>query len=162
MPRLTTHKKYVVFSYLQIGCNIISGFILFPLILKNLGLSALGVFGLLFSIKSILDIGIGWLSGSITKNLLRYRYLRSDIYTLSTFVNALYGFLAFIIILSYGYFFKSEYFWSFFYFGLFAWFSFCITPFYELLIADLKQHQTAFLGFCSNFYLWFYQSVYFL
>jgi hypothetical protein len=44
---LTDHKKYVIFSYLTIGANILTGFMLFPLILQNIGLAALGVFGLL-------------------------------------------------------------------------------------------------------------------
>lgn len=148
---LTDHKKYVIFSYLTIGANILTGFILFPLILKNIGLSALGVFGLLFSTKSIIEIGIGWLSGSITKNLIKYKYLKADISTLSFIVNILYGLLSFIIILLYGYFLKEEYLLTFIYFGLFSLISFSIVPFYEILISELKQYQTAFFRFLQQF-----------
>lgn len=148
---LTDHKKYVIFSYLTIGANILTGFILFPLILKNIGLAALGVFGLLFSTKSIIEIGIGWLSGSITKNLIKYKYLKADISTLSFIVNILYGLLSFIIILLYGYFLKEEYLLTFIYFGLFSLISFSIVPFYEILISELKQYQTAFFRFLQQF-----------
>ncbi len=103
----TDHKKYVIFSYLTIGANILTGFILFPLILKNIGLEALGVFGLLFSAKSIIEIGIGWLSGSVTKNLIKYKYLKIDIFTLSFIINILYGFFSFLFIYLYGYFFNQ-------------------------------------------------------
>ncbi len=148
---LTDHKKYVIFSYLTIGANILTGFILFPLILKNIGLSALGVFGLLFSTKSIIEIGIGWLSGSITKNLIKYKYLKADISTLSFIVNNLYGLFSFIVIFLYGYFFKEEYILVFIYFGLFSFISFSIVPFYEILISELKQYQTAFFRFLQQF-----------
>lgn len=148
--KLSDHKKYVIFSYLTIGVNILTGFILFPLILKNIGLAALGVFGLLFSTKSIIEIGIGWLSGSITKNLIRYKYLKSDISTLSFIVNILYGVISFIIIVLYGYFFKEDYLLTFIYFGLFSFISFSIVPFYEILISELKQYQTAFFRFLQQ------------
>lgn len=149
--RLTDHKKYVIFSYLTIGANILTGFVLFPLILKNIGLSALGVFGLLFSTKSIIEIGIGWLSGSITKNLIKYKYLNSDISTLSFIINNIYGMFSFIVILLYGYFFKEEYLLVFIYFGLFSFISFSIVPFYEILISELKQYQTACFRFLQQF-----------
>jgi O-antigen/teichoic acid export membrane protein len=149
--KLTDHKKYVIFSYLTIGANILTGFILFPLILKNIGLAALGVFGLLFSTKSIIEIGIGWLSGSITKNLIKYKYLKADISTLSFIVNILYGLISFIIIFLYGYFLKEEYLLTFIYFGLFSLISFSIVPFYEILISELKQYQTAFFRFLQQF-----------
>ncbi len=148
---LTDHKKYVIFSYLTIGANILTGFILFPLILKNIGLSALGVFGLLFSTKSIIEIGIGWLSGSITKNLIKYKYLKADIVTLSFIVNILYGLLSFLIIFLYGHFFKEEYLLTFIYFAFFSLISFSIVPFYEILISELKQYQTAFFRFLQQF-----------
>lgn len=148
---LTDHKKYVIFSYLTIGANILTGFILFPLILQNIGLAALGVFGLLFSTKSLIEIGIGWLSGSITKNLIKYKYLKADISTLSFIINIGYGFLSFVIIFLYGYFFKEEYLLTFTYFGLFSLISFSIVPFYEILISELKQYQTAFFRFLQQF-----------
>jgi O-antigen/teichoic acid export membrane protein len=149
--KLTDHKKYVIFSYLTIGANILTGFVLFPLILKNIGLAALGVFGLLFSTKSIIEIGIGWLSGSITKNLIKYKYIKADISTLSFMVNILYGLLSFIIIFLYGFFLKEEYLLTFIYFGLFSLISFSIVPFYEILISELKQYQTAFFRFLQQF-----------
>ena len=149
---LTDHKKYVIFSYLTIGANILTGFILFPLILKNIGLEALGVFGLLFSAKSIIEIGIGWLSGSVTKNLIKYKYLKIDIFTLSFIINILYGFFSFLCIYLYGYFFKQEYLLTFIYFGIFSLISFSIVPFYEILISELKQYQTALFRFLQQFF----------
>lgn len=148
---LTDHKKYVIFSYLTIGANILTGFMLFPLILQNIGLAALGVFGLLFSTKSLIEIGIGWLSGSITKNLIKYKYLKADISTLSFIINIGYGFLSFVIIFLYGYFLKEEYLLTFTYFGLFSLISFSIVPFYEIFISELKQYQTAFFRFLQQF-----------
>ena len=38
---------------MAMGLNMLTGFLMFPLILKYLGMEALGIFGLLFSFKSI-------------------------------------------------------------------------------------------------------------
>ncbi|MGA1941033.1 lipopolysaccharide biosynthesis protein [Arcobacter sp. YIC-310] len=151
LKNLSDHKKYVLFSYLTIASNILTGFVLIPLILKYIGLAALGVFGLLFSLKSIIDIGIGWLSGSITKNLLKYKYIKPDISTLSFIVNMSYGLISVFIIWLYGYISKEDYFLSFIYFGLFTFLSFSLIPFYEILISNLKQYQTAFFRFLQQF-----------
>lgn len=151
LKNLSDHKKYVLFSYLTIASNILTGFILIPLILKYIGLAALGVFGLLFSLKSIIDIGIGWLSGSISKNLLKYKYIKPDISTLSFIVNMTYGLIGFFIICLYGYVFKEHHLLSFIYFGLFTFLSFSLIPFYEILVSNLRQYQTAFFRFVQQF-----------
>ena len=82
---------------MSIGANILTGFILFPLIIKYLGKEALGVFGVFYSFKSIIDMGMGWFSGSITKNLIRFKYLNSSIFTLSFVINFLYGIVGAVI-----------------------------------------------------------------
>jgi len=148
---ITDHKKYVLFSYLAIGSNMLTGFILFPLILNKLGLAALGVFGLLFSFKSIIEIGIGWLSGSITKNLIKYKFLKGNISSLSFLLNFIYGVFAFCIILIYGYIAKEEYMESIYYFAGFSLISFAIVPFYEIMISELKQYQVAIFKFLQQF-----------
>ena len=149
--KLNEHKRYVVFSYLAVASNIITAFILFPLILENIGLEALGVFGLLFSIKSIVDIGIGWLSSSMTKNLINYKYLVNNILSLSFIINIVYGVIAFFIVYIYGYFTNYTYINSFFYFSIFVFISFSIIPFYEMMLANLKQSQVAFFRFFQQF-----------
>jgi len=149
--KLNEHKRYVVFSYLAVASNIITAFILFPLILENIGLDALGVFGLLFSIKSIVDIGIGWLSSSMTKNLINYKYLVNNILSLSFIINIVYGVIAFFIVYIYGYFTNYTYINSFFYFYIFIFISFSIIPFYEMMLANLKQSQVAFFRFFQQF-----------
>ncbi|WP_428739681.1 hypothetical protein [Sulfurimonas sp.] len=148
---MSEHKKYVLFSYLSIGSNIITGLILFPLIIKNIGFDALGIFGIIFSAKSIIDIGIGWLSGSMTKNLIHYKYLKYDIFTSSIIINVLYGIFAFCVIYLFGFLVHNEYLQSFFYFGLFSVLSFALVPFYEYLRAMLKQYQVAFFRFLQQF-----------
>jgi O-antigen/teichoic acid export membrane protein len=137
---------------MAMGSNILTGFILFPLIIKYLGLDTLGIFGIFYSIKSIVDIGIGWLSGSITKNLIKYKYLKSNIATVSFITNWSYGLFGAIVFICYGYFIKPEYFMSAVYFSIFIFVSFAWLPYAELLISELKQYQVAFFRFLSQFF----------
>lgn len=151
MIHLSHHKKYVILSYLAMASNIMTGFILFPLILKYIGLEALGIFGLLYSTKAIVDIGIGWLSASMTKNLIKYNFLKNKILTLSFLINFSYGFFGFIIFILYGYILKIEYFTSFLYFSIFFLLSCMMIPFYEIMSAELRQYQIAFFRFVQQF-----------
>ena len=151
LKNISDHKKYVLFSYLAIGSNMLTGFILFPLILNKLGLAALGVFGSLFSFKSIIEIGIGWLSGSITKNLIKYKFLKGNISSLSFLLNFMYGIFSFFIIIIYGYFTKAQYIESIYYFAGFSLISFAIVPFYEIMISELKQYQVSIFKFLQQF-----------
>ena len=151
LNKLNDHKKYVLFSYLAMGSNMLTGFVLFPLILNKLGLAALGVFGLLFSMRSIIEIGIGWLSGSITKNLIKYKFLKGNISSLSFVINFAYGLFSFILIVIYGYMTKEDYIYSIYYFAGFSFISFAIVPFYEIMISELKQYQVAGFRFLQQF-----------
>jgi O-antigen/teichoic acid export membrane protein len=131
--------------------NILTGFILFPLILKHIGLEALGIFGLLYSAKAIVDIGIGWLSASMTKSLIKYNFLKNKILTLSFLINFSYGIFGFVIFILYGYMVKIDYFMSFFYFSIFFLLSCVMIPFYEMMSAELRQYQIAFFRFLQQF-----------
>jgi len=137
------------------GSNMLTGFILFPLIVKYLGLTALGVFGILYSMKSIIDIGMGWLSGSMTKNLIKYRYLKKSIATVSFIANWSYGLIGAFIFILYGYFVKPDYFMSTLYFSVYVFVSFAWIPYSELLISELKQYQVAFFRFLAQFLFMF-------
>ena len=152
------YQKTIVFNYLAIAVNVITGFILFPLILKYLGNENLAIFGIFYSIKSFVDIGVGWLSASITKNILRYKYLKDTIFTFSFLINNLYGCVSFIIFLSYGYFVKNDFFISACFFGIFVALSFFVLPFYEMFIGNLEQSKVAFFRFLQQF-LFFIASV---
>ncbi|WP_222862720.1 hypothetical protein, partial [Campylobacter concisus] len=77
--KFSDYKATIFWNYLNISINVIAGFIFFPLILKYLGEKELGIFGLFYSIKSFIDIGIGWMSASIIKNLIKYNYLKDSI-----------------------------------------------------------------------------------
>jgi len=132
-----------VFNYLYIIINILTGFILFPLIIKYLGYSVLGVFGILFSFKSVIDIAISWFSSSITKALLKYNYLEDNVITLSFIINIIYGVCSFFIFLLYGYLFQISYIYSTLYFGIFVFFSFLTVTYFQILISKLKQYQVA-------------------
>jgi len=151
LKNISDHKKYVLFSYLAMGSNMLNGFILFPLIIKYLGLTALGVFGVLYSMKSIIDIGMGWMSGSMTKNLIKYKYLKNNITTVSFITNWSYGLFGAFIFILYGYFVKPDYFMSAVYFSVFVFVSFAWLPYSELLISELRQYQVAFFRFFGQF-----------
>lgn len=141
--------KTVIFNYLTTAVNILTGFILFPLILDNLGYEALGVFGVFFSLKSILDIGIGWVSSGITKNLINYRYLKRNIYTASRLLNIFFGLFIFVFFLVYGIL-SGKYLLASILFGLGNFIAFLLTPYYELFISDLKQKEVAFFRFIQQ------------
>lgn len=136
---------------MSIGVNILTGFILFPLIIKYLGKEALGVFGVFYSFKSIIDMGMGWFSGSITKNLIRFKYLNNSIFTLSFVMNFLYGAVGAVIFYILMRNFQAEYSLSAAYFALFIFITFGMLPFYEKLISELKQFQVAFFKFLGQF-----------
>ena len=148
---INDHKKYVLFSYATIGINVLNGFILFPLILKYMGLKELGVFGIFFSMKSIIDIGLGWLSGSITKNLISQKDKKNSIVPFSFLINSFYGIIGCIIFIFYGYFFKNDYFCSSLLFGFFVLISFSTVAFHEVMISELRQYQSAFFKFLRQF-----------
>lgn len=151
LKNISDHKKYVLFSYLAMGSNMIIGFILFPLIIKYLGLGALGVFGVFYSMKSIIDIGMGWMSGSMTKNLIKYKYLKNNIATVSFITNWSYGLFGAFIFILYGYFVKPDYLMSAVYFSVFVFVGFAWLPYSELLISELRQYQVAFFRFVGQF-----------
>lgn len=160
--KLNEHTKYICYSYLTIGSNILTGFILFPLILNKLGVESLGIFGLLYSTKAIIDIGIGWLSSSMTKNLLKYEYLKNKILTLSFLINSFYGLFGLFIFILYGYFAKYEYFNSFIFFAIYFLISCMIIPFYEIMTANLQQYQIAFYRFLLQFLFMIFSIIGFL
>jgi len=140
---LNNYKLTTIFNYLYIGINILTGFILFPLIIKYLGLEALGVFGILYSFKSLIDIATSWFSSSITKALLKYSYLKDNIITLSFITNIIYGILGLIAFILYGYFSQPDYLYSAIYFGVFIFFSFVSVTYFQILVSKLKQYQVA-------------------
>lgn len=148
--RINEYKATIIWNYLGIGINIFTGFILFPLILKYLGEKELGVFGLFYSIKSFIDIGIGWMSTSIIKNLFKYHYVRSSIFTLSLLMNGSYAIFCFLFFCVYGLL-KGDIFVSSIYFGISAAISFVCLPFYELLMVNNKQSIVGFFKFLSQF-----------
>jgi O-antigen/teichoic acid export membrane protein len=151
LKNLNDHKKSVIFNYLSISSNIVTGFVLFPLIIKNMGLAPLGVFSLLFSARSIIGIGIDWLSSSITKNLIRYKLLQGNILAFSFIINIFYGAFSFFIIMMYGYFQKEEYLLSILYFAFFSFISFSVVPIYQYLKSELKQSHIALFYFLQQF-----------
>ena len=148
--KISDYKATLIWNYLNVGINILAGFIFFPLILKYLGEKELGIFGLFYSIKSFIDIGIGWMSASIIKNLLKYRYIRNSIFTLSFLVNSLYAIFCFLLFCVYGLL-NRDFFMSSIYFGIFGGISFACLPFYELLIVNNKQSFVGFFKFLSQF-----------
>ncbi|MCT7460922.1 hypothetical protein N5S71_00115 [Aliarcobacter cryaerophilus] len=145
------YQKTLIFNYLATGANILTGLILFPLIVKYLGMKELAMFGIFYSIKAFIDIGVGWLSASITKNLIKYKYLKDTIFTFSILWNFTYACIGSVLFILYGYFIKNEFLASSIMFGVFVFFSFLILPFYEMLISELKQSIVAFFRFLQQF-----------
>jgi len=152
VKKLSNHQSYVIFSYLAIAMNIVTGFVLIPLITKKLGIEALGVFGLLFSLYSIIAIGGGgWLAASVVKNLVQYKFLKNKIYIFSIYFNVAYGLLGAMIVIVYGYTQKPDYLDSFYFFAAYTMVSFAMIPFYNIMAAELKQAQVAFFRFVQQF-----------
>lgn len=147
------HLKYIIFSYFVTFSNIVTGLILFPMILKSEGSAALGIFGLLFSSKSVIDMGLGWLSSSMTKELLHAtsQSIFNKKATLSFIINTTYGSIVSIALCIYGLNYQTEYSLSYVYFSIYAFISFVIIPFYEILNSRLQQHQTQFFRFIQQF-----------
>ena len=152
------YKATIFWNYLNIGINVIAGFVFFPLILKYLGEKELGIFGLFYSIKSFIDIGIGWMSASIIKNLIKYNYLKDSIFTLSFLINNLYAIFCFSIFCIYGLL-NMTFFIPSVYFGIFASISFCCLPFYELLMVNNRQ---SIVGFSQFLFFIFSFAIFFL
>ena len=148
--KIGDYRATIIWNYLNIGINILAGFVFFPLILKYLGEKELGIFGLFYSIKSFIDIGIGWMSASIIKNLLKYNYLKDSIFTLSFLINSFYAIFCFLFFCIYGLL-KGDIFVSSIYFGIFAGISFACLPFYELLMVNNMQSVVGFFKFLSQF-----------
>ena len=148
--KFSDYKATIFWNYLNISINVIAGFIFFPLILRYLGEKELGIFGLFYSIKSFIDIGIGWMSASIIKNLIKYNYLKDSIFTLSFLINNIYAFFCFSIFCIYGLL-NMTFFMPSVCFGIFAGISFCCLPFYELLMVNNRQSIVGFFKFLSQF-----------
>ena len=148
--RASNHKNYIVFSYLTVASNIATGFVLMPLIANRLGVDALGVFGLLFSLYSIVSIGVGGFCASLVKNLIHYRYLRNRIFVFSVYMNVAYGIFGASVIVLYGYMQKPEYMYSFYCFSIYTMISFFMLPFYNVMIAELRQAEVAFFRFLQQ------------
>jgi O-antigen/teichoic acid export membrane protein len=149
---ISHYKQTILFNYLSIGVNILVGFILFPLIIEYLGLATLGVFGVFYGIKNIIDLGVGWFSGAITKNLAKYKHLKNNISTLSFIINWGYGLVGALFFMLYGYFAKNEYFVSAIYFSIFVFVSFAWLPYSQLLVEKSKQHKAAFFRFLGQLF----------
>jgi len=148
---LTDYKKYIIFSYVTILLNIFTGFILFPLIINHLGLEDLAIFGILISLKSIFDIGITWIGSGLSKNLIKYKYLKNEIISFSFTIFLLYGLLISIICFIWGYFYKENYLSSIIFFSLYLFISFVTTPFFQYLISKLEQSKVAFFRMLQQF-----------
>lgn len=145
------YNKYILFSYLTIFINITTGFILFPMILKSEGMEALGVFGILFALKSIFYILVSGTSSSFVKSLLNKEYLESQIFSYSLFFHSIYGILCFTLISFYGKIFYEVYFITFIYFGLFVLVDFFTNSFYEIFLSKGKQHLVSLYRFILQF-----------
>lgn len=140
---LNNYTFTIILNYTYIIINIITGFILFPLIIKYLGLEALGVFAIFYTFKSLIDMATNWFSSSITKALFKYKHIKNSIITLSFIINIIYGILGFFAFVFYGYLFEPDYLYSTIYFGIFIIFSFNSVPYYEILLSKLEQSQVA-------------------
>ena len=148
---MSHYKQYILFSYLTIVTNVLTGFILVPLIIKHLGLEALGIFGILFSLKSIVDIGISGVSVGFIKNLVKYKYLQNRIITFSFLYNNIYGLTIFTLFLSYSYFVKNDFILSSLFFGIYILLNFSTFTFYEVFTANNKQHIVMLFRFIQQF-----------
>ncbi|MFS1909667.1 lipopolysaccharide biosynthesis protein [Vibrio sp. 10N.286.48.B7] len=145
------HIKYLIFSYFVTFSNIVTGLVLFPMIIKFQGLEELGVFGLLFSTKAIVDIGLGWLSSSMTRSLLKTRFNFNNIATVSFFVNSAYGVISAGLVFLYGWIYKVDYLTTYSVFAVYITVSFITIPCFEVLNAKLLQFKVAYFRFVQQF-----------
>lgn len=149
--RSSNYLLTVLFNYASIGVNAITAFMLFPIIIKHLGIGDLGVFGFFYSFKSVIDMGAGWLSASMTRNLIKFRYLKTSIFTLSFIANLAYGVIGALIFLVAMIFLQNGYLISAMYFSIYVFISFASVPFYERLVSELRQFEAAFFRFVGQF-----------
>lgn len=146
-------KTVVFFNYLSYGFNILYGLVIFPVVLNQLGAREAGIFSLLYSIKNIISIGIGWLSGSIVKNMLEYKHRNNEINSLSLLLNCGYGILASVGLLIFGILSKKINFTIIMYFSLYIGISFFNIPLYELFLGKYMQWQPALLKFIQSLFV---------
>lgn len=142
---MSDYKKTLFFNYIAQGCTILTGFLLVPMILKISGLGAVGLFGFLWSFKSIFEIFIGSFSSSVTKNLVVKEAQFDQLLTLSLIVNNAYAFFSsimFYLILTNKF---LEYRLSIFLFSLYIFLSFSNLSVFEYFNSQLKQSFSAML-----------------
>lgn len=156
---MNEYQKTVFFNYLAMGANIATGFILIPLILASFGTKAVGFFGLLFSFKSILDIGVGWLSMSITKNIVETRGMHLEITHISLITNISYALISSILLYTFLSSFYPGFGHSSIYFAIYAFLSFFVLTPIEYLNGILKQSLVSLSKFISQLLFAFFSIV---
>jgi len=147
---VTDYKNTVIFNYIATFANIATGLILFPIIVNNLGYEKLGVFSLLFSIKAIADIGVGWMGGSFVKHYISHEISESkinkcaDAFLFSNILYALYSVLLIIILSVYFIGWKPEVeLLTLAGFTLYIFSCFMMRPIFEVFTASLSQCKVA-------------------
>jgi len=147
---LTDYKKTVFLNYIATFSNIITGLILFPIIATNLGYEQLGVFSLLFSIKAIADIGVGWMGGAFVKHYIANNALVTNIskcvdaFIFSNVLYALYSLVVIILLFLYKIAWESDIEWlTLSGFCLYIFSCFMMRPIFEVFTACLSQYKVA-------------------
>lgn len=142
---MSDYQKTLFFNYLAQGSAILTGFLLVPMILKFSGLVAVGLFGFLWSFKSIFEIFIGSFSTSVTKSLVVKEAQFSEMITLSLVVNNSYALFAssiFYWIITNKF---LEYRLCIFLFSVYVFLSFSNLSVFEYFNSQLKQSFSAML-----------------
>jgi len=147
-----SYPSYIIYSYLTILINIFLGFFLIPIILENDGMEGLGIFGILFALKSIFDILVSGTSSGFVKNLIKYKYLRNTIFTYSIGFHLFYGFVCFLFTCIYGKYFFFDYLIVFIYFGIYILINFLTNSFYEVFLSIKIQHIVSMFRFFSQLF----------
>lgn len=147
---MTDYKKTVIYNYIATFANMITGLILFPIIVNNLGYEQLGTFSLLFSIKAIADIGLGWMGGAFVKHYIDNEVSGTrlnncaDAFLFSNILYAVYSVIVILILLLYFVFWNAGVELSTLSgFILYIFCCFMMRPVFEVFTATLAQCKVA-------------------
>lgn len=144
--------KTIVLNYLSYGLSVITNIILFSFLIRKIGIYEAGFFSFLYSLKSILDIGMGWLSGSVIKKLIDDPASSKETNFSSLLLNAGYGFCCVIGIDIYSFFANSvaSHKIVILLFSFYVLFSFLFIPFREYLLSKFRQDVVVSIELLQN------------
>lgn len=145
------HFATTVLSICSLLVNVATGFLIYPLIIENLSVTAVAVFGTLYSAKAMLDMGIGWINGSATKALFERHFSSEEILGTALLINSVYGIISLAFLYLTGVALYSNFESSFIFFGLSLFCTFINTVAYCYYTSRLQQARVGVYRLTQQF-----------